>query len=116
MAKVAAIAAKARDALLASSESDSDRIARSRTLVTLMNENFDLRRAMFGDEALGARNIDMVMTPRRFGAGSKFTGSGGAAVVMCPDGNDQWETVKEACEAKGFKTARVVLNPAPCAA
>jgi hypothetical protein len=35
---------------------------------------------------------------------------------MCPDGNDQWETVKEACEAKGFKTARVVLNPAPCAA
>ena len=81
-----------------------------------MNENFDLRRAMFGDEALGARNIDMVMTPRQFGAGSKFTGSGGAAVVLCPDGNDQWERVKEACEAKGFKTARVVLNPAPCAA
>ena len=116
MAKVAEVAVKARDALLASSASESDRIARWRTLATLMNENFDMRRAMFGDEALGPRNIDMVMTPRRFGAGSKFTGSGGATVVMCPEGNNQWETVKAACEAKGFKTARVVLNPAPCAA
>ena len=116
MAKIAEVAAKARDALLASSASESDRIARWRTLATLMNENFDMRRAMFGDEALGPRNIDMVMTPRRFGAGSKFTGSGGATVVMCPEGNNQWETVKAACEAKGFKTARVVLNPAPCAA
>ena len=113
MGKLAAVAAKARETLLAV---DSDEASRRSTLVALMNENFDLRRLMFGDEALGARNVDMVMTPRAFGAGAKFTGSGGAAVVMCPDGNDQWEKVKEACEAKGFKTARVVLNPAPCAA
>ena len=118
MAKIANIAAEARDALTADGFDDAESSAATRTatLVALMNENFDLRRAMFGDEALGARNIDMVMTPRQFGAGSKFTGSGGAAVVLCPDGNDQWERVKEACEAKGFKTARVVLNPAPCAA
>lgn len=117
MAKVADIARDAKEALLLPGNASEASARDKKTLLAaLMNANFDLRRSMFGDEALGSSNIDMVMTPRAFGAGSKFTGSGGAAVVLCPDGDDQTRRVREACEAKGFKTERVVLNPAPSAA
>ena len=89
---------------------------RLETLASLMNENFDLRRAMFGDEALGAMNIAMVTTPRSVGAAAKFTGSGGAAAVLCPKGDAQAAAVREACERAGFTVVPVIIHPAPSAA
>ncbi|XP_022856995.1 glucuronokinase 1-like isoform X1 [Olea europaea var. sylvestris] len=71
-------------------------------LANLMNRNFDLRRQMFGDDALGALNIEMVEVARRVGAASKFTGSGGAVVVFCPDGPSQAKLLEDACEKAGF--------------
>lgn len=90
--------------------------AQTAELGALMNRNFDLRREMFGDECLGARNLEMVATARSAGAAAKFTGSGGAAVAMCPEGDAQAEATYAACRAKGFEVARVILNPAPSAA
>ena len=49
---------------------------------------------MFGDAALGPGNLEMIETPRALGAASKFTGSGGAVVVLCPLGDAQTENVK----------------------
>lgn len=93
MKEVADIALEGRTALL---EKDYSKLA------MLMNHNFDLRRWMFGDDALGALNIEMVEVARRVGAASKFTGSGGAVVAFCPDGPSQVKLLKEACEKAGF--------------
>ena len=52
----------------------------------LMNENFDLRRKTYGDDVLGARNLEMVAIARELGFAAKFPGSGGA--VIGPFGTD----------------------------
>ena len=57
---------------------------------------------MFGDDVLGALNIEMVELARRVGAASKFTGSGGAVVVFCPDGPSQVKLLEENCQKAGF--------------
>ncbi|KAL4586230.1 hypothetical protein LXL04_010865 [Taraxacum kok-saghyz] len=80
MEKVANLALEGKTALL---EKDYVKFA------TLMNQNFDLRRRMFGDAALGGLNIEMVEVGRRVGAATKFTGSGGAVVAFCPEGPSQ---------------------------
>ncbi|KAH6833339.1 glucuronokinase G [Perilla frutescens var. hirtella] len=80
-------------------------------LATLMNRNFDLRRQMFGDEALGAMNIEMVEIARRVGAASKFTGSGGAVVVLCPEGSSQASLVEDECKKAGFSFQQVQVMP-----
>lgn len=55
------------------------------TLGDLMNRNFDLRRSLYGDEGLGAINLEMVNTARSLGLPAKFAGSGGAIIGICPD-------------------------------
>ncbi|BAU00940.1 hypothetical protein LR48_Vigan10g285100 [Vigna angularis] len=69
---------------------------------TLMNRNFDLRRSMFGDEALGGLNIKMVEVARKVGAASKFTGSGGAVVAFCPEGTSQVKLLQDECQKEGL--------------
>lgn len=49
-------------------------------LAQLMDENFDLRRAVLGDEVIGAENLELVDIARRRGLPAKFSGSGGAVV------------------------------------
>ncbi|KAL3529156.1 hypothetical protein ACH5RR_008478 [Cinchona calisaya] len=102
MEEVANIALEGRTALL---EKDYSK------LVTLMNRNFDLRRRMFGDEALGALNIEMIEVARKVGAASKFTGSGGAVVVFCPDGPSQVKLLEDACQSAGFVIEPVSVIP-----
>ena len=67
---------------------------------------------MFGEEALGALNIEMVEVARRVGAASKFTGSGGAVVVFCPDGPAQVKLLEDACHKAGFSIQPVEVIPA----
>lgn len=50
------------------------------TWARLFARNFDGRRALFGDAALGRDNIRMVEIARECGASAKFPGSGGAVV------------------------------------
>jgi len=51
---------------------------------------------MFGDAALGALNLQMIATARSVGAAAKFTGSGGAIVALCPQGEEQERLLKGA--------------------
>ncbi|KAK2968114.1 hypothetical protein RJ640_028019, partial [Escallonia rubra] len=102
MEEVANIALEGRAALL---EKDYARLAR------LMNRNFDLRRRMFGEDALGALNIEMVEVARRVGAASKFTGSGGAVVAFCPEGPSQVKLLEDACKKAGFLVQPVEVVP-----
>uniref|UniRef100_A0ACD5TBU9 Uncharacterized protein n=1 Tax=Avena sativa TaxID=4498 RepID=A0ACD5TBU9_AVESA len=80
-------------------------------LARLMNRNFDLRRQMFGDDALGALNIKMVEVARSVGAASKFTGSGGVVVALCLDGDVQAELLKKACQEAGFVVELIEVAP-----
>ncbi|KAJ7970755.1 Glucuronokinase 1 [Quillaja saponaria] len=102
MQEVANIAKEGREALL---EKEYSKFA------TLMNRNFDLRRSMFGDDALGALNIEMVEVARKVGAASKFTGSGGAVVAFCPDGPSQVKLLEDACQKAGFIIVPVQVVP-----
>ncbi|KAH0907361.1 hypothetical protein HID58_039188 [Brassica napus] len=102
MAEIAKLAEEGRTALL---NKDYTK------LKLLMNRNFDLRRSIFGDECLGAVNIEMVEVARKIGAAAKFTGSGGAVVAFCPDGPSQVKLLKEECKKAGFIVEPVKLVP-----
>ncbi|KAK9675406.1 hypothetical protein RND81_11G005600 [Saponaria officinalis] len=102
MNEVANVAVEGRQALL---DKDYTKLA------LLMNRNFDLRRKMFGDDALGDINIKMVEVAREVGAASKFTGSGGAVVAYCPDGSEQVKRLEIACDKAGFIIQPVQVVP-----
>lgn len=55
-------------------------------LASLMEQNFAMRRALYGDAVVGARNIDMVSVAKTYGLSAKFTGSGGALLCLRLDG------------------------------
>lgn len=73
-----------------------------RALRRLMNRNFDLRRRLFGDEALGAHNVELVQIARSFGLAAKLPGSSGAALILLDDRARQQE-VADAYAAKGYE-------------
>eukprot|EP00252_Welwitschia_mirabilis_P004004 TRINITY_DN1413_c0_g2_i1.p1 TRINITY_DN1413_c0_g2~~TRINITY_DN1413_c0_g2_i1.p1 ORF type:complete len:360 (-),score=62.91 TRINITY_DN1413_c0_g2_i1:275-1354(-) len=98
MEEVATLPLEGRDALM---RRDYDKLAE------LMNRNFDLRRRMFGDAALGTLNIKMVEVARSIGAAAKFTGSGGAVVVFCPKGPSQVRQLEDVCQKAGL-----IMQPA----
>ncbi|KAL1318943.1 hypothetical protein HN51_071219 [Arachis hypogaea] len=102
MKEVANLAKEGRKAL---EEKDYSKFA------ALMNRNFDLRRSMFGDAALGDLNIKMVEVARKVGAASKFTGSGGAVVVYCPHGDSQVKQLQQECDQAGFVLQPIELVP-----
>ncbi|XP_038998404.1 glucuronokinase 1-like [Hibiscus syriacus] len=102
MKEVADIAAKGQSVILQKNW---------RRLAELMNRNFDLRRRMFGDKCLGDLNIEMVEVARGVGAASKFTGSGGAVVVFCPDGPSQVKRLGDKCRKAGFIIEPIQVVP-----
>jgi len=54
-------------------------------LHTIMNKNFDLRRQIYGDSALGTKTLRMVEIGRLYGSSVKLPGSGGAVLGMSLD-------------------------------
>ena len=71
------------------------------TLAALFNRNFDLRRRIFGDKAIGDHNLEMIDIARRHGCPSKFSGSRDAIVGFCLD-EPLWATLREAYESRGY--------------
>ena len=55
-------------------------------LAVLMEENFALRRRMYGDDVVGQLNIQMADLASTFGLAAKFTGSGGALICLQRNG------------------------------
>lgn len=45
------------------------------------------------------------------GAAAKLTGSGGAAVVLCPEGKSQEKRLKEACAKEGLECVKAAVGP-----
>lgn len=73
MAEIASLAEKAQAALLAGEPLQ---------MGPLMERNFAIRRSLYGDEVVGAKNIAAVELAKRCGMSAKFTGSGGALVCL----------------------------------
>jgi glucuronokinase len=88
MRRVADLAASARQALL-------DRDARG--LSRLIDENFDVRRAIF---RLPPWQVQMVETARACGASANFAGSGGA-IVGTYDSDATFAALRQALEGAG---------------
>lgn len=76
-----------------------------------MRRNFELRRAMFGDAALGKEGLKMVEVANSVGVDAKFTGSGGAVVALAPEGEEEVARLRDACEESGFMCVPVVVGP-----
>ncbi|HEX28452.1 TPA: hypothetical protein ENG04_00030 [Candidatus Poribacteria bacterium] len=78
----------------------------------LMNANFDLRRQIYGDEAIGRRNLEMIQIARNLGLPSKFPGSGGAVIVMYRSEEDACRLI-EAYEEAGYRCVKVEIERTP---
>ena len=50
-----------------------------------MDDNFNTRLSIYGAEALGAANLEMVAIAKKHGSSAKFCGSGGAVFGICLD-------------------------------
>jgi glucuronokinase len=69
----------------------------------LMKRNFDLRRELFGDAALGEHTIALVGIARELGFPSKLPGSSGAALILLNGKHRDAETeLARAYEARGY--------------
>ncbi len=86
------IAEEAREALL---QRDYERLGK------LMNRNFDIRRSILGDEAIGRENIEMIELGRRLGAPTKFPGSGGSVIGIYWD-DEHLERLRRAYTEAGY--------------
>jgi glucuronokinase len=79
-------------------------------LGALMNADFDLRRRLYGDDYIGARNLEMIGMARSLGLSSRFPGSGGAIIGICED-EGLFDRASLAFENAGYSFARLH----PCA-
>jgi glucuronokinase len=73
----------------------------------LVNANFNLRRKIYGDKVVGLENIKMIELIRTLGGAAKFTGSGGAALLVAPEGK-----IKKICQKliqNGYQAERIIL-------
>lgn len=75
-------------------------------LGVLMNKNFDLRRKIYGDRAIGERNLKIVEIARSLGAPAKFPGSGGAVIGIYED-EKQYHKLESAYLDQGFRFEKV---------
>ncbi|XP_043195187.1 glucuronokinase 1-like [Amphibalanus amphitrite] len=98
MARFAELTDAARDAICA---------ADWETLARLMNENFELRKQLYGAAALGDLNLRMVELGKQHGAAVKFPGSGGAVVGLCHD-HKHLATMREVYQQEGFVFCEVI--------
>ena len=80
-----------------------------RRLGRLMNRNFDLRRRLFGDEALGEHNTALVELARAAGFPAKLSGSGGAALVLL-DRAEAMGVLEEKYAARGYRVAAITAR------
>ena len=96
MKEIAELALSARQALKA---------GQTDLLGELMNKNFDLRRRLYGDDHLGAINLEMISIARELGLPAKLPGSGGAIVGICSD--ERLPEVQKKFQQHGYACCRV---------
>jgi glucuronokinase len=74
-----------------------------RALGRLMNRNFDLRRQLYGDEALGEHNLTLVEIARSAGLPAKLPGSSGAALILLGDSAEAETALAGAYADRGYR-------------
>lgn len=83
------------------------------SLAECMDKNFASRRAIYGDEVVGALNLSLAALAREQGLSVKFTGSGGAFVCLHPSGKwfaeEDELRMRRVFEGKGFAFVRVMV-------
>lgn len=72
----------------------------------LMNANFDLRRRIYGDHVVGAKNREMIRIARDLGFPAKFSGSGGAVIGILHSDADL-ARLRRAYEERGFRCLEI---------
>ena len=78
----------------------------------LMNANFDLRRKVLGDAAIGRDNLRMIQIARELGHPAKFAGSGGAVVGIYRT-EEELKRLREAYRSEGFRFCKVRVDSGP---
>ena len=63
-------------------------------------------------QALGAQNLQMVKLARLLGCAAKFTGSGGAVLVLCPKGQEQAQCLEAVAAQHGLCLVPVQVGSA----
>ena len=71
----------------------------------LMNANFDLRLALYGEAVLGEQTMRLIEIAREYGCPAKLPGSGGAVVGIVPTDPGRWSALQTAYQADGFQLA-----------
>jgi len=77
------------------------------TFGKLMDANFELRRKLYSDAAVGHGNLRMVALGRKYGAHMKFPGSGGAVVGLMPDPS-KFEELQLEAQSNGIVFTRII--------
>ncbi len=94
MREIARCAERGREAL---------RTGNTRALGRLMNRNFDLRRGLYGDEALGEHNLALVAIARSAGLPAKLPGSSGAALILLDEEAEAEAALARAYADRGYR-------------
>ncbi len=68
-----------------------------------MNRNFDLRRELYGDEALGEHNLALVAIARSAGLPAKLPGSSGAALILLDEEAEAEAALARAYADRGYR-------------
>jgi glucuronokinase len=84
----------------------------TKALAILMNQNFQLRRELYGDDVVGRKNIAVATRANELGFACKFSGSGGAFVCLAKDGNgwlpmEEEERIRAEFKKEGFEFVRI---------
>eukprot|EP01041_Mallomonas_annulata_P001241 gene1241-2408_t len=86
-------------------------------LAILVDKNFALRRQLYGDAVVGHKNIAVAeLIHQKLNMSAKFTGSGGAFLLVRRDGGGWLETVEEnnardLLANEGFRLVRIEAGP-----
>lgn len=83
------------------------RSRKTEKILQLVNANFDLRRKIYGDKVIGSANVTMIQAARKLGAAAKFTGSGGAAVIVAPE--NRIDNICQKMIKRGYQAERIIL-------
>lgn len=75
----------------------------------LMDQNFDLRRKLYGDRCLGWKNLKMVEIARKHKAAAKFPGSGGAVLISAHPTETNVDALAAELETNGFSLVSLEL-------
>ena len=77
-----------------------------------MNQNFDLRRKILGDNIIGKKNLEMINIARSCSCAAKFSGSGGAIIGLYQT-PDQLEELENLYRQHGFAFTKITIDPNP---